>query len=53
MTFQAQGQKTNPKPQPRKSDKCRVVIKKRKNGDVVKEISGSCSREKLEALKEE
>lgn len=41
-----------PKPQKQKEDKCRVVIKKKKDGSVVKEISRSCSREHLRALSE-
>ena len=50
--YPPQYKKPQPKPK-KKSDACRVTIKKKKDGTVVKEISGNCSREKLELLGKE
>ena len=33
--------------------KCKITIKKRKDGSLVKEISGECSKEQLKALSDQ
>lgn len=38
------------KPQKKKSDECKVTVKKKKDGSVEKRISSSCTRQHLQAL---
>lgn len=43
-----------PKPQPKKErgNKCRISIKKKADGTIIKEVSGECSSVQLKALSE-
>jgi len=44
------GRRPMPRKEKRKEDKCRIVLKKKKDGTIIKEISGSCSKEQLKTL---
>lgn len=35
---------------PRSEEGCKIILKKKKDGTIVKEIKGKCSREQLELL---
>ena len=35
---------------PKQEEGCKLIFKKRKDGTVIKEIKGKCSREQLDAL---
>lgn len=40
------------KPVREKSNKCRIVVKKKADGSVVKSVEGECSKSQLQALSE-
>ena len=42
-------QRVQPKPE-KKESKCKITIKKRKDGTIIREIEGSCTKEELKAL---
>jgi hypothetical protein len=33
-----------------RDDSCKIIVKRKKDGTVIKEIKGKCSREQLEVL---
>ena len=43
-------QKQSQVPKKPKENKCKITIKKRKDGSVVKEVEGTCTKEQLRAL---
>lgn len=47
--FPQRRQSVQPKPK-EKEKKCKITIKKRKDGTLVKEISGECTSQELKAL---
>ena len=47
MNLQRQ-QPTTPKP--KKEEKCRIIIKMKKDGSIVKEVSGACTKQQLRVL---